>query len=164
MATDTPIEPLLMQEAPYPHVLQALVDSLAYRPGWTFRLRHVNRGQGSIGLTLVITTLGYDAYHPDRGESYRVDHYMLVPPAAYNEASWRMWLFEQLLLVERHEAMEFFALAQDHNIAQDGTAEDVLWRPYAPNHGYGWSPYLVTEVATDRDRRTSFRNELLPEA
>lgn len=164
MGTDTPTESLLMQEAPYPYDLQNLVDSLVYRPGWEFRLARLDRGQGSIGLTLVITTLGYDAYHPERGETYRVSHYMLVPPAAYNRASWRMWLFEQLLLVEKHESMEFFAFRQDHNIAPDGTAEDVLWRPYAPNHGYGWDPYLVTETATDADRRTSFRNELSPGA
>lgn len=154
MATDTPAEPMLMQEAPYPNALQAMVDSLVYRPGWKFRLRHLDRGQGSAGLTLVITTLGYDTYHADQGETYRVNHFMPVPPAAYNEASWRMWLLEQVLLVERHEAMEFFAFM----------SEEKLTRPYAPNHGFGWDPYLVTEVTTDEDRRTSFRNELVPEA
>jgi hypothetical protein len=153
MGTDTPTKSLLVQEAPYPEVLQDLVDGLVYRPGWEFRLARLDRGQGSVGLTLVITTLGYDAYHVDRGEAYRVNHYMLVPPAAYNRASWRMWLFEQLLLVERHEAMEFFAFL----------SEEKLTRPYAPNHGFGWDPYLVTETATDADRRTSFRNELAPE-
>lgn len=149
MATDTPTEPMLMQEAPFPHALQAMTDSLVYRPGWTFRLRHSDRGQGSRGLTLVITTLGYDSYHVDEGETYRVNHYMPVPPAAYNEASWRMWLFEQVCLVERHEAMEFFQISGE--------------RPYAPNHGFGWDPYLLTEVSAEADRRTSFRNELLPE-
>jgi len=139
----------LRQAAPYPAELAALVAGLEYRPGWTFALEDLDRGQGSTGLTLVITTLGYDTYHPERGENYRVHHYMLVPPAAYNRASWRMWLFEQLLLVERHEAMEFFQVAGE--------------RPYAPNHGFGWDPYLVTETATDADRRTSFRNELIPE-
>lgn len=154
MGAETPTESLLMQEAPYPYDLQNLVDSLVYRPGWEFALRNIDRGQGSRGLTLVITTLGYDTYHPERGETYRVSHYMLVPPAAYNRASWRMWLFEQLLLVERHEAMEFFALREEKGRS----------RPYAPNHGFGWDPYLVTETATDADRRTSFRNELSPGA
>lgn len=152
MATDAPAE-LLTQEAPYPGELRELVDSLVYRPGWFFSLEHVNRGQGSRGLTLVVTTQGYDAYHVDRGDNYRVSHYMPVPPAAYNGASWRMWLFEQLLLVEKHEAMEFFAFLSEERLA----------RPYAPNHGFGWDPYLVTEVATGGDRRTTFRNELLPE-
>jgi len=154
MGTDTPTKSLLVQEAPYPDTLQDLVDSLVYRPGWKFRLARLDRGQGSIGLTLVITTLGYDAYHVDRGETYQVNHYMLVPPAAYNQPSWRMWLFEQILLVEKHEAMEFFAFLSEKKIT----------RPYAPNHGFGWDPYLVTEVSWDRDRRTNFRNELSPEA
>lgn len=33
---------------------------------------------------------------------------MPVPAAAYNEQSWTRWLLEQILLVEKHEAMEFF--------------------------------------------------------
>jgi len=147
MATGTRTE--LKQVAPYPAELAAMVAELEYRPGWEFSLEVLDRGQGSMGLTLVITTLGYNTYHPERGETYRVHHYMLVPPAAYNSASWRWWLFEQLLLVEKHEAMEFFQVAGE--------------RPYAPNHGFGWDPYLVTETATEADRRTSFRNELNPE-
>jgi hypothetical protein len=157
MATGTPTEPLVLQEGPYPLILQDLAERLVYRPGWTFKLANINRGQGSQGLTLIITTLGYNTYHVEDGETYRVNHYMLVPPAAYNEASWRMWLFEQLLLVERHEAMEFFAMR-----AEPGSPE--LNRPYQPNHGFGWDPYLVTETATDADRRTNFRNEVVPEA
>lgn len=146
MATDTPTEPMLLQEAAWPAELAALVAETEYRPGWRFELENLDRGQGSTGLTLTITTLGYNTYHVDRGESYRVCHLMPVPPAAYNAASWRMWLFEQILLVEKHEAMEFFQVAGE--------------RPYAPNHGFGWDPYLVTELATDRDRRTNFRNEV----
>lgn len=157
MATDTPTEPLLMQEAPYPHVLGDLVDRLVYRPGWAFRLAHIDRGQGSRGLTLIITTLGYNTYHVDEGETYRVNHYMLVPAASYNLQSWRMWLFEQCRLVDKHEALEFFALREE-------PGSPKLNRPYQPNHGFGWDPYLVTETATDTDRRTSFRNEVVPEA
>jgi hypothetical protein len=148
MTTGTPTE-LMTQEAPYPEVLGGLVARLVYRPGWKFRLTTLSRGQGSKGLTLVITTLGYNTYHVEDGETYRVNHYMPVPPAAYNEASWRNWLFEQCLLVDKHEAMEFFQVGDE--------------RPYAPNHGYGWDPYLVTEVTTGDDRRTNFRNELVPE-
>jgi hypothetical protein len=148
MTMGTPTD-YMRQSAPWPAELAALVAGLEYRPGWTFELEVLDRGQWSMGLTLVITTLGYNTYHPERGETYRVSHLMPVPPAAYNAASWRWWLFEQLLLVEKHEAMEFFQVAGE--------------RPYAPNHGFGWSPYLVTEVATDEDRRTNFRNEVQPE-
>jgi hypothetical protein len=138
----------MKQAAPYPAALEHLVERLAYRPGWQFVLTHMDRGQGSEGLTLDIITLGYDSYHPERGESYRVHHYMPVPPAAFDERSWRHWLFEQILLVERHEAMEFFRL--------DG-------RPcFPPAHGPGNSPYLVLEYGSDIDRRTSFRGDLNP--
>jgi hypothetical protein len=137
---------LMKQTAPYPEELRNLVSRLAYRPGWKIALEDIDRGQNSKGLTLIITTLGYDSYHPERGETYRVHHYMPVSPAAYDERSWRRWLFDQLLLVERHEAMEFFAI--------DGE------RPYAPSHGPGNDPYIVREIGTETDRRTSFRGEL----
>lgn len=134
------------QVSDYPAVLAELVASLRYRPGWTFALQDLDRGQGSKGLTLVITSLGYNSYHPDRGETYRVHHYMPVPPAAYDSRSWRRWLFEQLLLVERHECAEFFQTEGE--------------RPYGPSHGPGNDPYIVREVGTSLDRSTSFRGEI----
>lgn len=116
------------QVFPYPDELEYLVSVLSYRPGWAFRLASIDRGQGSEGLTLIITTRGYDSYHPGRGENYRVNHYMPVPPAAYDARSWQRWLFDQLLLVERHEAMEFFAV-------HDSPGSEHAVRPYAPSHG-----------------------------
>jgi hypothetical protein len=143
--------PEMMQTAPWPTALERLVESLHYKEGWWFKLRDIDRGQGSHGLTLVITIETPDSYNPE--STICVAHYMPVPPAAYDDRSWRRWLFEQVLLVERHEACEFFRLAQ-----VDG-AED---RPYAPSHGPGSDPYLVREVGTDLDRRTSFRGEVDP--
>lgn len=140
----------MKQIAPDPTILAELVETLAYRPGWTFTLGDIDRGQGSEGLTLDIVTLGYNSYHPERGENYGVHHYMPVPPAAYNRQSWQRWIFEQILLVERHEACEFFVI--------DGV------KPYAPNHGPGWDPYIVTTLTTDEDRRMSFRGDLNPKA
>lgn len=136
----------MRQTAPYPTTLAKLVEQLAYRPGWTFALQETDRGQGSEGLTFVITSLGYNSYHPDRGETYRVFHYFPVPPAAYNEQSWRRWLLDRLIEVETHEACEFFQIAGE--------------RPYAPHHGPGNDPYIVFEHGTDLDRRTSFRGEV----
>jgi hypothetical protein len=133
------------QQAPYPMVLKSLVDRLEYRR-WKFQLIDFDRGQGSAGLTLIITTLGYNSYNVHDGETYRVNHYMLVPPAAYNEVSWRRWLFEQCLLVERHECCEFFKI--------DGK------RPYAPHHGPGNDPYVVFERGTDREARTMYTGEV----
>jgi hypothetical protein len=135
----------MYQEAPYPEVLAELVDQLRYRDSWTFRLTAIDRGQGSRGLTLIITARVQDSYHRDR--TIAVDHYMLVPPAAYDVRSWRRWLFEQCQLVDRHEAMELFQIGEDH--------------PYAPSHGPGNDPYMIREVGTDEDRRTAFTGEVL---
>lgn len=143
----------MSQEAPYPEALEYLVYRIAYRPGWKFNLAHIDRGQGSSGLSLVITTLGYDSYHPERGEHYRVNHYMPVPPAAYDARSWQRWLFDQCLLVERHECMEFFAIHDEPN------SEHAV-RPYAPSHGPGNDPYIVREIGTELDQRTNFRGEI----
>lgn len=133
----------MRQEAPDPTVLFELVEAVSYRPGWTVAILDKDRGQGSVGLTLDIVTSGFNSYHPERGQNYRVHHYMPVPPAAYDRRSWQRWLFEQFLLVEQHEAMEFFTV--------DGE------KPYAPHHGPGNDPYIVFEHGTDIDVRTSFR-------
>jgi hypothetical protein len=136
----------MRQQAPYPRLLAELLAGLTYKVGWYFSLRDLDRGQGSAGLTLVIEVDTPDSYHPQR--RITVAHYMPVPPAAYDERSWRRWLFDQIGLVELHERCEFFTIGGD--------------KPYAPSHGPGNDPYLVREVGTDADRRTSFRGELNP--
>ena len=138
---------LMQQQAPYPQALADLVSRLTYKEGWRFTLEDLDRGQDSKGLTLKILITGPDSYQPDK--VIRVAHYMLVPPAAYNERSWRHWLFEQILLVERHEAMEFMRV--------DGKPV------FPPAHGPGNDPYMVLDYGSDVDRRTSFRGELNPE-
>lgn len=139
-------ENLMHQIAPYPTILKALVDSCTFRPGWKLWLDDHDRGQGSQGLTLFILTKGYNAYHPEHGENYSVYHYMLVPPAAYDYRSWRRWLLEQCLLVDQHEACEFFQIDGEH--------------PYAPSHGPGNDPYMIREIGSSVDQQTSFRGEL----
>ena len=138
----------MRQEAPDPEILHDLVKRLTYGGDreWRFTLEDRDRGQGSKGLTLTINITGPDTYHPDRTIS--VNHYMLVPPAAYDERSWRHWLFEQIGLVELHERMECFKI--------DGK---VVW---PPAHGPGNSPYLLLEYGSDLDRRTSFRGDVNP--
>jgi len=155
----------MRQVAPRPDALYDLVSRLEYRPGWGFSLEDIDRGQGSEGLTLVITTLGYNSYHANRGQSYRVSHYMPVPPAAYDVNSWQRWLFEQLLLVERHECMEFFAfrvasVQHPGEFASLADHQRGLARPYAPNHGPGNDPYTVRELTTETEQRTSFRGDI----
>lgn len=157
----------MRQEAPYPTALSELVHVLRYKDGWTFTLNDITRGQGSLGLTLIINVKTRDSYHPDQWIT--VQHLMPVPPAAYDWRSWRRWLFEQIMLVEQHEAMEFFALVTYRTAGRTTDpatgnervdVDAVIDRPYAPSHGPGNDPYLVREVSTDTDRRTSSRGVL----
>lgn len=140
-----PGHPPLTQEAPYPEALDDLVAQVRYKDGWTFTLDQSDRGQGSVGLTLCILINTPDAYHPERRR--QVMHYFIVPAAAYDTQSWRRWLFDRVLDVETHEACEFFQLDDE--------------RPYAPNHGPGRDPYIIFEYATETDRRTSFRGDVV---
>lgn len=143
----------MIQIAPYPTELRDLVDKFAYRPGWTATLRHMVRDRVdpnddlsdplTEGLTLDITTRGYNSYHVDRGPNYGVHHYMIVPAATYTRDSWQRWLLEMCFLVERHEACEFFQIDGEH--------------PYAPHHGPGEDPYTVWHHGTEHQARTSFR-------
>lgn len=133
----------MRQIAPEPQILAAMIAKLQYKPGWRFELEDLDRGQGSAGLTLCIHIREPDTYDPAR--RINVVHYMLVPPAAFNEASWRRWLLEQILLVERHEACEFFQL--------DGE------RPYAPNHAPGNDPYIVFDQGTREGAETDYQGQ-----
>jgi hypothetical protein len=154
----------MSQVAPYPAELAELVDSLRYRRdrGWAVYLADdlqrdkpgVHGGE-SRGLTLVVVREGPNSYRPE--QVMRVAHYFAVPPATYNRASWMRWLFDRLGDVDTHERMEDFTLIT-------GADEPPLQldRPYAPNHGPGWDPYLITVERTAIDRRTSFRGELNP--
>lgn len=159
------------QVAPYPSALHALILglSLPTRPGWFVFLAEQDRGQGCRGLTLVVHITGPDAYHPERDIS--VNHLFPVPPAAYDTRSWQRWLFEQLRLVDLHELMETF-VEVSHAVGCVCGVNDsgrrfidpicVQSRPYAPSHGPGNDPYLVREVGSDLDQRTSFRGEVHP--
>src|SRR6185437_91476 len=133
----------MRQTAPDPDVLAELVTQLTYKDGWRIWLEDMDRGQDSAGLTLIIQRYGPDTYHPER--MMRVNHYMPVPPAAFDRRSWQRWLLDQFLLVERHEACEFFQIAGA--------------RPYAPSHGPGNDPYLIREIGTPADAETSFRGD-----
>lgn len=138
-------DPLNENHAPYPHELHDLVLALRYRPGWSFRLENIDRGQGSEGLTFMVLSRGYDTYNPDQGETYRVWHYFPVPPAAYVRSSWQRWILDRLIEVETHEACEFMVV--------NGV------RPFAPVHAPGHDPYVVREVARVEDAETTFRGE-----
>lgn len=110
-------------------ILAQLVPRITYKPGWTFELAEISRGQGCEGLTLMI-----GATVPDSFSNGHVDvlHLMPVLPAAYDEDSWIAWVMEQIHLVEQHEMLEFFRV--------DGE------QPFFPGHAPGRNPYGVSRV------------------
>lgn len=116
-------------------ILARLVSDLTYKPGWAFEIVNMDRGQGCAGTTLAITTTQPDSW--DHAKTVSLWHSMPVPAAAYNEQSWTRWLLDQILLVEKHEAMEFFKIR--------GQA------PFFPSHGPGWHPYDTREVIHSDD-------------
>lgn len=130
----------MTQQASFPIPLAALVDSVSYREGWTFRLADLNRGQGCSGLTLVIDANVIDSISD---VPMTVRHYFIVPAAAYNRRSWMRWLLDRCIDVETHEACEFFRI--------DGA------RVYAPHHAEGENPYTIFEIGTLEDAKKTFR-------
>jgi hypothetical protein len=112
-------------------VLARLVERVTYKPGWRFSLEEVSRGQGCEGLTLMI---GATVRNSFADVNVDVLHLMPVPPAAYDEPTWRRWILEQILLVEKHEALEFFRVDGD--------------QAFFPNHDPGKDPYAIIETQT----------------
>jgi hypothetical protein len=132
--------------------LQQLVASLAYKPGWSFRVVSGNTfsmgavatepaGNVSTGTVAAsyawpegwAATLVIEIRTPDSGDPSRtilVSHHFSVPSASFC-GSWRRWLLEQILAVERHEACEFFQIGEG--------------RPFYPEHGPDVDLYAVRE-------------------
>jgi hypothetical protein len=144
---------MMRQTAPYPAVLEDLVLRFRYKPGWRVWLADEERGDDNGGLTLTILSDNVDSYHPD--QPMRVRHLFIVPAATYNEKSWRQWLFERVLDVERHEAGEFARFLPS---ADDATGGEI--RPWAPLHGPGNDPYFLYVLSTDEEQRTNNRGEI----
>lgn len=114
--------------------LADLVSKMSYKPGWRFELQELDRGQGSVGCTLLIWA---DVVDSINGGMTQVCHLMPVFPAAYDRVSWTYWLMEQILLVEKHEAMEFFRI--------NGAA------PFFSEHAPGRDPYRMAIVKSQED-------------
>ena len=122
--------PQMRQSAPYPVDLALLVDELQYKPGWAFELKDCARHAGAFGLTLIVTVDTVNSY--DHSQPYTVTHYLWVPPESYDRHAWARWLLEAILMVERHEALENFAINGE--------------RLFAPGHGGGHSPYYISPL------------------
>lgn len=114
-------------------VLQDVVASVTYKPGWTLALKYMKRhGEhlaGGEGLTLSVRVTCDDS--TKAGEKVGLHHLFAVPPAAYNWTTWERWVLDCLIQVETHEALEWFKV--------NGCA------PYFPAHGTqnGFNPYTI---------------------
>jgi hypothetical protein len=115
-------------------ILRELVSKVKCKPGWTFRMVDEDGA-----LRMVIRIDCVDAFDSEKG--MLLDHYFPVPTTTYNEKSWRRWIFECCRGVENHELGEFFVI--------DGE------RPFAPMHGPGENPYVVSEVRSETEARTT---------
>jgi hypothetical protein len=120
------------QEGPQQTVelLEALIPEVAYKPGWSFELwdgeRHGEHYVGSAGLTLSIRAQVPNSKSDD---TVGVHHIMPVPVATWDRRTWERWVLDQILLVELHEAMEFYRVG--------GVAL------FFPAHGAGRNPYEI---------------------
>lgn len=120
-----------MSEHYEPPGLRELVNSIKYKPGWTFALAYEVEADGSGGLQLQIVSDTENSF--DFTKRVRVRHAFLIPGASYNRDVWAAWIFDRVRDVESHEAGEFFRI--------DGVRE------FAPHHSNGEDPYRVWHVS-----------------
>jgi len=102
--------------------LAGFVASLAYKPGWRFKLA----GPGTRWLCVYAATP--DSLNPDRDRT--TQHQFEFPDPLPDHRELCRWVLARLLLVEQHEACEFLTVAGA--------------RPFFPNHQEG-SPYERVE-------------------
>lgn len=121
--------------------LAQVVSDVAYKEGWSVRLDYIERPTeqyaGSKGLTLRISAAVPNSVRP--GEMTYVEHWMAVPPTSWGRETWVRWVLDQIILVETHEAMEFYAVSGH--------------KPYFPAHGPGRDPYEIALTDAEIERR-----------
>ena len=101
----------------------ALVATLAYKPGWKFKIG------GPLNGYLCVFATTPDSNNPVVD---RTTQHMFQIPAFYgNPSCFYRWVFHKLLLCEQHEAGEFFRVADR--------------RPFMPHHQDEGSPYELVE-------------------
>lgn len=112
--------------------LAQVVERVAYKDGWSValveRARTSEHLAGGFGPTLVIRAQVTDS---GTGQVTRVAHLFAPPPADWDRPTWARWVFDRIMEVELHEAMEFFAVGGR--------------KPFFPAHGPGANPYEVRE-------------------
>ena len=115
-------------------LLRELVPLVTCKPGWRFWLDDDDEG-----FRLVILVPGPDSWDPE--DTFNVRHYFPVPMTTWNEKTWRRWIFDCCLDVEKHEMGEWFEI------------KGV--RPFLPSHGPGENPYTIREYRPEIDARVT---------
>lgn len=101
----------------------SLVSRLAYKPGWALKIG----GPGGRYLCVFATTPDSD----DATRTRTTQHMFEIPDGLDGDHAAARWIFDCLLLAERHEAGEFFTLAGH--------------RPFYPHHQDEGSPYDLVD-------------------
>lgn len=105
MPTDL-VDAQMWQTAPFPVSLQGIVESVVYKE-WALNLGFYEREIGGEGLTLRIRLPAPDSREPDGPVIFWI-HDFEVPARVLNDEAWTKWVFDCVMLAERHEAMEAF--------------------------------------------------------
>lgn len=102
---------------------RAVAARVRYKPGWSFKIA------GPLGSMLCIFAETPDSWQPAKARV--TQHQFPLPDAPMGERDLVRWMFEQVLLAERHEAGEFFQVDDR--------------RPFYPHHQDEGSPYDLVE-------------------
>lgn len=129
-------------KAPYPYDLEDAVKEFnpsGILDGWVIRMADdYDRGQGCLGLTLLIYPNVPDSYHPENHVNTVFTY--PVPAANFNRESWEEWLWARIEDVTNHERSEGFRF-----VDEDGKER----RPFKPAHPDGWDPSVVRTVVSE---------------
>lgn len=104
-----------------------LVEKITYK-GWSFKVG------GPLGSMLCVYARTPDSNNPT---VERTTQHQFPLPHSFGERDFYRWVFDHLLLIERHEAGEFFRVGD--------------FRPYMPHHQDEGSPYELVDRWDERN-------------
>ena len=107
--------------------IQMLTDGLNYKD-WRFEIK-ADGGWTKSLVILLNTEDSETVYQPGMSVQILVNHHFQIPHYYMPSPELERWLFGQILLVERHEAMEHYR--------RNGVAV------FYPQHGQGADPYKI---------------------
>lgn len=96
----------LWQTAPYPQALEDIAKKVAYKT-WALNVDFYDRETAGEGLTLRIRFPAPDSREPEGPVIFWI-HDFEVPARTLSREAWQEWVFDCIMLAERHEAMEAF--------------------------------------------------------